>query len=319
MIKPANTTHIPSIPTPPAQAPTAPEPKPPGKSEDGIGVRDIAAIGAGAVAGVAGGVYGLGEGLIKGGIVAYPKHIKKGAAVGQAVLAPVGKLVGGTAAVATVGMVALAAPIVTAMAAADGLVTGTVSGALKAGETEMPKAIDAGQKWGASAFGTALKTVGAAIGGTIAGLVVLPSILYPPVGRDLIPEAFNKGAEVGGNLGAAAGEILGTGVGTVGGAIIGGAVSTYKGLPEGWATGKQNGKEVLSLVPKLPTLAKELWTAGYDGGGEAAGSVGGVVGGTVGFATATGVTVWSGVDNSLSKASDWAGSTANFVRGNKAE
>ncbi len=319
MIHPANIASFPKTPTPPVQAPASPEPKPPVKSEDGVGFRDVAAIGAGAVAGVAGGVYGLGEGLIKGGIAAYPKHIKRGATVGQAVLAPVGKLVGGTAAVATVGMVALAAPILTTVAAADGFVSGTISGALKAGETEMPKAIDAGQKWGASAFGTALKAVGAAIGGTIAGLVVLPTILYPPVGKELIPQAFNKGTEIGGNLGSAAGEALGTGVGTVGGAIVGGAVSTYKGLPEGFATGKQAGKECLSLIPNIPTIAKELWTTGVEGGGDVAGKVGSVVGGTAGFATATGATVVSGIDKSLERASDWAGSTANFVRGDKAE
>jgi hypothetical protein len=283
-------------------------------------LRDVAAIGAGAVAGAAGAVYGLGEGLIRGGIEAYPRHLTKGAGIGRTVTAPVGKIVGGAGAAAVVGVGAVAAPALTVLAAAGGAVNGALTGAYLHGETEMPKAINAGAQWGASAFGTALKAAGGAIGGAVAGLVVLPTILYPPLGKELIPAAFNKGREWGGVAGEATGTFVGSGVGGLGGAFVGAAVSAYKGLPMGYEMGKEAGKETAKLITELPAFAKEAWSIGYVGGGELAGDVGGVLGGTVGFATATGATVLAGLDNSIDRASGWAGATAQFVRGkDKAE
>lgn len=306
--------QTPPTKTPPGATPTPPE-KPP--VDGGIGFRDVAAIGAGAVAGTAGAVYGLGEGLVKGGIKAFPSHLRKGADIGQKVLSPVGNAVGGAAAVVAVGGAAIGTPILAVLATAGGALNGTIEGAVVAGQTEMPKAVEAGSQWGASAFGTALKAVGSAIGGVGAALVVLPSILYPPVGKELIPNAFHKGVEVGGKVGQTAGEAVGGVLGGVGGGAVGVAVSTYKGLPEGYRQAKEAGSETAKLITELPSFAKEAWNAGFNGGGAVAGSVGKIAGGTVGFATATGATIGSGLSGSINRATGWAGATADFVRGEK--
>lgn len=306
--------------TPPAKAPVNTEPTPPQDppANDGVTFRDVAAIGAGAVAGTAGAVYGLGEGLIKGGIKAFPAHLSKGAEIGDKVLSPVGNAVGGAAAIVAVGGAVVATPALTILATAGGAINGTIEGALVAGQTEVPKAISAGSEWASSAFGTALKSVGAAIGGVGAALVVLPSILYPPVGTELIPNAFRKGVEVGGQVGQTAGEAVGEVVGGIGGAVAGVAVSAYKGLPEGYEQAKTAGLETAKLVTELPSFAKAAWNTGFHGGGEIAGTVGRVAGGTVGFATATGATIGAGVNGSIERATGWAGATADFVRGEKA-
>ena len=314
----------PSTPVAPPKAPvsTPPaEPKPPQDPpvEHGNALRDVAAIGAGAVAGTAGAVFGLGEGLIRGGIHAYPKHIRQGAKIGRGVSTPLGKVVGGAGAVGLVGVAVIAAPALTVLAAAGGAVNGTLLGAYVHGQTEVPKAIDAGAKWGASTFSSALRAAGGAIGGTVAALAVLPTILYPPVGKELIPQAFAKGKEWGGKAGAAGGGLLGTGLGTVGGALVGGAISTYKGLPNGYETGKEAGKEAAKLITDLPAFAKDAWAAGYTGGGKLAGDVGGVTGGTVGFVTATGATVFAGVNTSIERASSWAGTAHSVVKGKAPE
>ena len=306
--------QTPATKTPPGATPNPPE-KPP--VEDGIGFRDVAAVGAGAVAGAAGAVYGLGEGLIKGGIKAFPAHVGKGAQVGQKILSPVGKAVGGAAAVVAVGGAVVAAPALTILATAGGALNGTITGAVVVGQTEVPKAVEAGSQWGANAFGTALKTVGSAIGGVGAALVVLPSILYPPVGKELIPNAFQKGSEVGGKVGQFAGEAVGDALGALGGGAVGVAVSTWKGLPEGYQQAKEAGAETAKLITDLPSFAKSAWNTGFNGGGEVAGTVGKVVGGTVGFATATGATIGAGLNGSIERATGWAGSTADFVRGEK--
>ena len=306
--------------TPPAKAPVNTEPTPPQDppAEDRVTFRDVAAIGAGAVAGTAGAVYGLGEGLIKGGIKAFPAHVGKGAEIGDKVLSPVGNAVGGAAAVVAVAGAVVATPALTVLSTVGGAVNGTIEGALVAGQTEVPKAITAGSEWASSAFGTALKTVGAAIGGVGAALVVLPSILYPPIGKELIPNAYRKGVEVGGQVGQIAGEAVGEVVGGIGGAVAGSAVSVYKGLPEGYEQAKTAGLETAKLVTELPSFAKEAWKTGFHGGGEIAGTVGSIAGGTVGFATATGATIGAGVNGSIDRATGWASATADFVRGEKA-
>lgn len=300
--------------TPPGAAPTPPENPP---TDSGIGFRDVAAVGAGAVAGTAGAVYGLGEGLIKGGIKAFPSHVRTGAEVGQKILSPVGKAVGGSAAILAVGGAAVGAPVLTILATGSGALHGTIEGAVTAGQTEVPRAIDAGSQWGASAFGTALKTVGAAIGGVGAALVVLPTILYPPVGKELIRQAFHKGVEVGGQVGENVGEAVGSAIGAVGGAGVGVAVSTYRGIPEGIQQAKDVGWETAQLIKELPTFAKDAWHSGINGGGAVGGAVGKVAGGSVGFVTATGATIGAGVSGSIDKATGWAGATADFVRGEK--
>lgn len=299
----------------PARAQQAP-PAPP--AEEGVTFRDVAAIGAGVVAGSAGAVVGLGEGLIKGGIKAYPKHIGEGAKIGREIAAPVGTVVGGAAAIAAIGGAAVAAPALTVMAAAGGAINGTLSGAYIHGQTEVPKAIEAGTQWGESALGTALKTVGGAIGGTVGALLTLPTIIYPPLGKELIPEAFAKGKEWGGAGGEAVGEFLGGAVGGLGGAVAGGATSLVKGLPDGYQMGKDCARETSQLITELPSFAKHAWTAGTQGGAELAGDLGSMAGGTTGFITATGATVLSGIDTSIERATGWAGSASDFVRGDKA-
>ena len=306
--------------TPPTKAPVTTEPAPPQDPpvQDGVTFRDVAAIGAGAIAGTAGAVYGLGEGLIKGGIKAFPAHVGKGAEIGDKIFSPVGNAVGGAAAIVAVGGAAVATPAMAVLATVGGALNGTIEGSLVAGQTEVPKAISAGSEWAASSFGTALKAVGSAIGGVGAALVVLPTILYPPVGKELIPSAFHKGVEVGGQVGQAAGEAVGEVVGGFGGVVAGVGISVYKGLPEGFEQGKTAGLETAKLITELPSFAKAAWETGFHGGGEVAGTVGRVAGGSVGFATATGATIGAGVNGSIERASGWASATADYVRGEKA-
>lgn len=297
-----------------------PPPAPPQEPVEGEGVsfRDVAALGAGALAGVAGAVVGLGEGTIKGAIKNFPAHVGKGADIGQAVGTPVGKVLGGAGAVALIGAGAVAAPALTVLAAAGGAINGTITGAVLQAETEIPKAVEAGAKWGETTFASALQTAGAAVGGALAGLAVLPTIVYPPLGKTLIPAAYAKGQEWGGKAGEFAGSHLGEALGTVGGAVAGVGISTYKGLPMGYEMGKEAGKETASMITDLPDFARETWNAGYHGGGDLVGGAAGFAGGTVGVLTASGATVFSAIETSAQRASGWASATAEFVRGEKA-
>lgn len=150
--------------SPPAQAPGQPDPP----AEKSTIVRDVVAVGAGAVAGVAGGVYGLGEGLIKGAVTNYPKHVSTGIDLGRKVLTPVGGATGALVAVGLTGAAAVGIPLLTAFNASAGFIGGTlVSGVENAAEN-----IGAGAKKGAdylSQKGEALGKVGATVGKYVGG------------------------------------------------------------------------------------------------------------------------------------------------------
>lgn len=302
---PRNLAQAPLANTPPADTPP---------TDSGVTFRDVAAIGAGVVAGSAGAVVGLGEGLIRGGIKAYPQHIGQGADLGRKIASPLGAVVGAGVAVTAIGGAAAAIPVFTVLAAAGGALNGTIEGTYTHGQTEIPKAIDAGARWGEGALATAFKAVGGAIGGAVGALITLPTIVYPPLGKKLIPEAFAQGQEWGATAGEVTGSYLGAAVGGLGGAVAGSATSLVKGLPQGYETGKACAKEAASLTVELPDFAKAAWSAGTEGGAQLAGDLGGIAGGVTGFATATGATVISGVSTSIDRASGWAGAASDFVR-----
>lgn len=241
---------------PPSQAPGQPEPP----AEKSTIVRDVVAVGAGAVAGVAGGIYGLGEGLIKGAVTNYPKHVSTGIDVGRKVLTPVGGATGALVAVGLTGAAAVGIPLLTALNSTAGFIGGTlVSGVENAAEN-----ISTGAKRGAdflSQKGEALGQVGAVVGkyvggalGGVAGAVAsfvkgVPDgwsaakqefvvgkeqlAGLPNFAKETFNAAYTGGREFAGSVGAATGGTIGVFSGTGATLVDGMANSVQRGAQ--WA------------------------------------------------------------------------------------
>ena len=109
-------TKISSHSKPQKYAPSRGGAKTPGtKTKNGIGARDLVALGGATVAGGAGLVYGGVEGLVKGTVKNYPEQISGGAKIGQKVLGAVGKVAGGVTATLLTGLYTAAAPVATVL------------------------------------------------------------------------------------------------------------------------------------------------------------------------------------------------------------
>lgn len=246
-----------------SQAKSPVEGNPP--SEKSSVVRDVVAVGAGAVAGIAGGTYGLGEGLIKGAVTNYPKHVSGGLKVGRKALTPVGGATGALVAVGLTGAAAIAVPLTTALSAGLGLVGGTALSAV----TLAPSSITSGAKQGAEylshkgeALGTVGATVGKYVGGALGGIggavaAVVKGVPYgwgiagtelkagvddlkglPQFAKDTWNTTYNGGRKIAGNVGAVGGATVGVVTGTGATVIDGAATSIKRGAQ--WANATSN-------------------------------------------------------------------------------
>lgn len=217
-------------------------------------VRDVVAVGAGTVAGVAGGIYGMGEGLIKGAVTNYPKHVGAGIDIGKKALTPIGGATGALVAAGLTGAAAIGIPVFTALSATAGLVGGTVV----SGFTNAPENIVAGAKKGADylsqkgeALGTVGATVGKYVGGALGGIggavasfvkgvpdgisVAKQELLHgkdqlvglPTFAKETFNAAYTGGRALAGNIGAAAGGTVGVFSGT-GATILDGASNSVQ-------------------------------------------------------------------------------------------
>jgi hypothetical protein len=216
----------------------------------------VVAFGAGAVAGVAGGVYGLGEGLVKGGIKNYPQHIKGGANVGKAILTPVGGATGAIATGLTVAVAGIGAPVVAGLSVGVGLIGGTAIGAVK----NLPSSVVETGKQGAEAgsrIGSGLGKVGSAVGrvvgatlGGLGGIGVAVAKGFPD-GVELAKSEFKAGVElVTGlpkfakdtwNIAYHGGRNFAGGTGALGGALVGAATATGATVVDGGVNAVKRG------------------------------------------------------------------------------
>lgn len=204
-------------------------------------VRDAVALGAGAGAAVAGGIYGFGEGLVTGAIKNYPAHVKGGAEIGKNILTPVGGAVGAILTGFTVGTTVMGGAIAGVVSLIGGPILSTAGSALSQASTEI-KRVGAGGAARGEKIGGALGDVGATVGkyvggafGGIGGAFValakgLPagyrtgeSVVktgaqaagaLPQFSKDVWNTLYNGGHTVGGGLGQVSGGLVGVGTGT---------------------------------------------------------------------------------------------------------
>lgn len=293
-------------PTPPSSPIAHSKKKNPEPESQGGLVRDVLALGAGASAGVGGGVVGLGTGLAKGARENYPAHVKKGAGLGKSGVGQFGRVAGATAAAATVAAATVLSPVVAAASAVGGFGRGTLKGASKVLPQQVKPAARVGARWAKSALGFVGKVAGSLVGGVVGGVLTIPTLLSPRAGLLIIPAASVAGSQVGGATGRLVGGLVGKVVGGTLGAVVGGAVSLVKGLPEGFRGGVNGAREGAKVLTSLPAFAKQTWKVGTEGGEAILGTVGQIVGGTAGALTGTVETLGDGLRGSATTAQRWA-------------
>src|SRR5690606_22696105 len=162
-----STSHSTHIAKPKAQAKGGPSPA---KETKGSVARDVVALGVGAGAAVSGGIYGLGEGLVKGSLKNLPSHVRTAAKIGSAITTPAGGALGALATRTIAAAAATGAPVVSGLAVGLGLVGGTALSAAKQLPSSVTQTARAGAAWGARA-GQVLGPIGAAAGGVVGGTV----------------------------------------------------------------------------------------------------------------------------------------------------
>ncbi len=260
-------------------------PAPPDPPEDSsllsqsVGV--LAATGSGAL----GLVYGSAKGLIHG-VAHLRESASLGAHYGTKVAEPLTRTLGAAVAVSLTGLVGAVFVLGAALAPAAGFLQGVVEGAAEQGplvQNLTNRSADLGATGGSAVLGAVCGTLGA-----VAGLCTLPTILYPPLGRKLIPEAVRAGARIGSDVGHKAGSVLGHGLGVGVGALAGGVAASVVSTPQGLSESKEAITRVLQGAAKLPDVAVQNWkelqaasevAAQYSGG--ALGAVAGAVLGPV--------------------------------------
>lgn len=256
-------------------------------------------------AATAGGVTGLTRGLFKGSS-ALAKQPAEGARFGAKVLRPLGRLIGGTAAVVATGATALAAPVATVLGAGAGMVVGTAAGAAPLVKHGLSAGARAGVRAGAVVGSAVLGAVGGVVGAA-AGLLTLPTLLYPPLGIRVVPLAVRAGAVGGFRAGVVGGRYAGMGVGAAVGATLGGATAIVAGTPQGLRTGVAAARQSGRIFAAVPKVARGAWSAGMKGGDLAGNVVGGAIGGAVGIGTGLVTTVANGAVDGTRTAIRWGG------------
>jgi len=287
-------------------------PEPPQQPQDISLLGKAGGVVVAAGAGTTGLVYGGVLGLIRGA-QELPGIVTSGARLGSRIAEPLTRTAGATLAVAVMGLIGGAFAIGALAAPVAGLLQGTVKGA--AGKGPLVKSVartvaQAGVTTGSAVLGA----VGGALGALV-GLCTLPTILYPPLGLKLIPQAVRVSAKVGFEGGSKAGAVVGNGLGTALGGVAGLTAAVVAATPQGASQALENVWLVAAGAKQLPRVAGLLWEDGQNAGKTAAYCTGGSVGAVLG----TGAAVLSaganvGV-NSLSTAAQWGKSGYQWAVG----
>ena len=254
-------------------------------------------------AATAGGLTGLTRGLYKGSS-SLAKQPVEGAKFGAKLLRPLGRLVGGTVAAVATTAAALAAPIATIVGGGLGFVGGTVAAAAPLVKHGLGAGARGGVRVGAT-LGSAVLGAAGGIVGAAAGLLTLPTILYPPLGIRVIPLAVRAGAVGGFRAGAVGGRYAGMGIGAVAGGLAGSAAAIVAGTPQGLRTGVSTARQSSRAFAAVPRVARQAWALGMRGGDLAGNIVGGAIGGAVGVGTGLATTAVNGLADSTRTALRW--------------
>ena len=273
-------TKISSHSKPQKYAPSRGGAKTPGtKTKNGIGARDLVALGGATVAGGAGLVYGGVEGLVKGTVKNYPEQISGGAKIGQKVLGAVGKVAGGVTATLLTGLYTAAAPVATVLGGPVGFVVGTGVGSLKNAGTSLTRANEFASAGYQGAKSTAGKLVGGAAGWVLGLVKGGGEAVYKGAVGDgatlakqgakggwemlkAVPkvavETYKSEIEAGGRVFGAGGTLLGGGIGT----LTATGTTLYDGLATSAKRGGQWGNTAGGYILGEPALGKPQNPAG---------------------------------------------------------
>ena len=237
---------------------TTPQPPESEGGKDSSFLRDVAAIGAGAGAGLAGGIYGLGEGLIKNGIENFPTHVSGGAKIGQKITTPVGGALGALATGVIVGAAAIVTPVAAVLSTAVGALGGTLVSALQHSPSAVVETAKKGAEIGArtgQGLGKVGETVGKYVGGAIGGIAGLGVALGRgiPAGLEIGKEQAKLGldsmkalptmAKETWNVAYPGGRKIAGSVGQLAGASTGLVTASGETLVEGMANSVKRGAQ----------------------------------------------------------------------------
>lgn len=300
---------------PKADAPD-PAPQPPqDKLEPGF-LRKSGGVVAGAAAGSAGLIYGGIRGLMHGASEV-PQTTVQGGRIGTKIAEPLTRTAGAVVSTAFTGIAGAAALTAAVAGPVGGLLVGTLHGASEKGEVvqgAMRSAAEGGSRVGAAVLGA----VGGALGALV-GLCTLPSILYPPFGLKVIPQAVRTCASGGFAGGSKVGQVVGKGVGGALGAVGGGAAALATSLPQGLRAGAEVGKATLQNLKELPQTARNLWNSGQAAGKLVAQATGGTVGVVAGAATGVVASGGYALVGGAEYAGEWAQEAYSKVTGRPQE
>lgn len=304
MIPSLNHTPAPTLKPAPAPTPTeTPVPATPQDSlEPGL-LRKAAGSVVAAGTGSAGLVYGGVKGLIRGARE-IPSTTLKGGQIGTRISEPLTRTAGATLAVALTGVAGVATAAVAVLAPLGGFLAGTVADVAEKGMPAITGATRTAARAGVQVGSAVLGAVGGTLGALV-GLCTLPTILYPPFGLKLIPQAVRACASGGATAGSKAGQVVGGAIGATLGAVGGGLGAVAKGLPRGLQTGIQGGQQGIQSVRQFPQVAKDIWNSSQSASKLAAQATGGTVGVVAGAASGLLVTGVEGLGGAIQGAADW--------------
>jgi hypothetical protein len=311
---PARTLEKPVV-APKTESPDPTPPPPQDSLEPGF-LRKAGGVVAAAGAGSAGLVYGGIRGLMHGaGEV--PQTTLQGGKIGTKVVEPLTRTAGAVVASAFTGVAGAAAVAAAAAGPVGGLMVGTLHGAVEKGDM-VKGAVRTAAEGGVRVGSAVLGAVGGALGALV-GLCTLPSILYPPFGMKVIPQAVRACASGGFAAGSKVGQYVGGGVGGALGAVGGGAAAVATSLPQGLQAGAQVGKATLQNLKEFPQVAKNLWNSGQSAGKFLAQASGGTVGVVAGAATGVVASGGYALVGGVEYAGEWAGEAYQKIAGKPQE
>lgn len=258
---------------------------------------------AGAGAGACGLVYGGAKGAVEG-TKAVPQATVSGFKIGTKMMEPLTRTTGAVVALGLTGVTGVAVAAAATLGPVGGFLLGTAQGAVEKGGPLVKGATQTAARAGVTVGSAVLGAVGGTLGALV-GLCTLPTILYPPFGMKVIPQAVRACASGGFSAGTQVGRYVGGAAGGTLGAVGGGIAALGVGVPRGLEVGQAVAQEGFNLVKNLPQTSKEIWTAGQSAGVKVAQGTGGTVGGLAGAATGVvGIGVEAGFQ-SVQTAAQW--------------
>lgn len=285
-----------------------------GPSSEGPGfLRKSAGVVAAAAAGTGGLVYGGVLGAVDG-VKQLPATTGAGFQLGTKVMEPVTRTLGAAVAVTMTGVTGAAVAAGAILAPVAGFAAGTVEGAVVKGgdlvKGGVRTAARAGVTIGSAVLGAAGGTLGALV-----GLCTLPTLLYPPLGMKVVPQAVRACATGGFQAGRQVGTYAGGAVGATLGALGGTTAALTVGLPEGWKAAQTLAGHSVEMVKTLPQTTRELWAAGQSAGVMVAQGTGGSVGAVGGSLVGLGGIGVEGTVQGIQKAAEWGVGAYQAVTG----